>query len=176
MYITAVDLITFAACISQRVEGSSVISCSPHRMNVDIDPYLRHVKLYADLFKICCKIIPFFLVLQSHTHQLVTLKWISVSYVQEQVFPLCKWFHVLIVHQHPVSFHRTAHQWASRIRKMVGLWSLKVYTQSTLWKMGIIGPGIECLSKCTYHLSDYWLARKRVSTVYLTLMLWGRKL
>ena len=88
--------------------------------NVDIDPYLRHVKLYADLFKICCKIIPFFLVLQSHTHQLVTLKWISVSYVQEQVFPLCRWFLVLIVHQHPVSFHRTAHQWASRIRKMVG--------------------------------------------------------
>lgn len=106
--------------------GSSVISCSLHRMNVDIDPYLRHVKLYAYLFKICCKIIPFFLVLQSHTHQLVTLKWISVSYVQEQVFPLCKWFLVLIVHQHPVSFHRTAHQWASRIRKMVGRWSLKV--------------------------------------------------
>lgn len=120
---------------------------------------LRHAKLYADLFKICCKIIPFFLVLQSHTHQLVTLKWISVSYVQEQVFPLCKWFLVLIVHQHPVPFHRTAHQWASRIRKMVGLWSLKVYAQSTLCNMGIIGLGIEWLSKGTYHLSDYWLVR-----------------
>lgn len=94
--------------------------------------YLRHVKLCADLFKICYKITPFFLILQSHTHQLVTLKWISVSYVQEQVLPLCKWFLVLIVHQHPVSFHRTAHQWASRIRKMVGLWSSKVYTDSQL--------------------------------------------
>lgn len=30
---------------------------------------------------------------------------------------------------------------------------LKVYVQSTLCQMGIIGPGIECLSKGTYHLS-----------------------
>ena len=36
---------------------------------------------------------------------------------------------------------------------------LKVYVQSTFCQMGIIGPGIECLSKGTYYLSDYWLAR-----------------
>lgn len=48
---------------------------------------------------------------------------------------------------------------------------LKVYVQSTFCQMGIIGPGIECLSKGTYHLSDNLLAGQIIPILGTILLL-----